>query len=161
MWRFTQDTPIAKYCGSVNAPHFPRPDLDAFHRERSKCIDAFAAIEEVVVTLLDQSDIKFGAESLGHKLDLLRKIKASPQRSKERVAQLHALLKRCEAINELRNDIVHSKLQMALIGEDQRACFTNLRDCQSGSQTARLFTLEGLRALSMEMLKLAEDLGQA
>jgi hypothetical protein len=145
----------------MNAPHIPRPGLDTFHRERSKCIDAFAAVEEAVVTLLGESNIKFGAESFGHKLDLLHKIKASPQRSNDRVKQLHALLKRCEAINELRNDIVHSKLQMALIGEDQRACFTNLRDCQSGSQAARLFTLEGLRKLSLEMLKLADELGKA
>ena len=50
---------------------------------------------------------------------------------------------------------------MAVIGDDNRACFTNLRECQSGSQTARLFTLEGLRALSADMLKLAEELAQA
>jgi hypothetical protein len=145
----------------VNAPHFPRPGLDAFHRERSKCIDAFAAIEEAVIGLLSASDIKFGGEPFGQKLELLRKIKASPKRSKERVAQLQTLLKRCVEINELRNDIVHSKLQLAVIGEDQRACFTNLRDCQSGSQTARLFTLEGLRALSVEVLKLADEVGRA
>jgi hypothetical protein len=50
---------------------------------------------------------------------------------------------------------------LATIGEDQRACFTNLRECQSGSQTARLFTLEGLRELSAEMLKLADELKTA
>lgn len=145
----------------MNAPHIPRPGIDAFHRERSKCIDAFAAIEEAFVRLLSQSDIKFGGESFGQKLKLLQKIKASPSRSKERVAQLQVLLKRCEALCELRNDIVHSKLQLALIGDDHRACFTNLRDCQSGSQTARLLTLEGLRALSVEMIKLAEEFGRA
>jgi hypothetical protein len=145
----------------VNAPYNPRPGIDAFHRERSKCIDAFAAIEEAVVRLLSQSDIKFGGESFGQKLGLLQKIKASPSRSKEKVAQLQILLKRCEAICALRNDIVHSRLQLAVIGEDHRACFSNLRECQSGSQIARLLTLEGLRSLSAEMLKLAEEFGKA
>jgi len=145
----------------VNAPHFPRPGLDAFHRERSKCIDAFAAIEEAAVGLLGQEGIKFGEEPFGQKLKLLGRIKASPKRSKERVAHLQTLLNRCAIINELRNDIVHSRLQMAVIGEDHRACFTNLRECQSGSQTARLFKLEGLRELSLEMLKLADELSRA
>jgi hypothetical protein len=145
----------------MNAPLFPRPGLDVFHRERSKCIDAFAAIEEAVIGLLSHSDIKFGGESFGQKLELLSKIRPSPKRSKERVAQLQTLLKRCGEINGLRNDIVHSKLQLAVIGEDQRACFTNLRDCQMGSQTARLFTLAGLRALSVEMLELAGDIRKA
>lgn len=145
----------------MNAPHFPRPGLDTFHRERSKCIDAFAAIEEAAIQILELEDIKFGEESFGHKLKLLGKIEASSKRSHDRVTRLQTLLKRCADINELRNDIVHSKLQLATLGDDQRACFTNLRECQSGSQTARLFTLEGLRALSAEMLKLADELRQA
>lgn len=145
----------------MNAPHNHRPGIDAFHRERSKCIDAFAAIEEAVMRLLTQSGIKFGGEPLGQKLELLSKIKPSPQFSKQRIAQLHTLYSRCVVVNELRNDIVHSRLQLAAIGDDQRACFTNLRECQSGSQTARLFTLEGLRGLSAETLTLAEELGRA
>jgi len=145
----------------VNAPHFPRPGLDAFHRERSKCIDAFAAIEEAAIRILEHEGIKFGEESFGHKLKLMGKIEASPKRSKDRLARMQTLVNRCASINELRNDIVHSKLQLATIGEDQRACFTNLRECQSWSQTARLFTLEGLRALSAEMLALADELAKA
>lgn len=145
----------------MNAPHFPLASIDTFHRERSKCMDAFAAIEEAVIKLLAQSDIKFGGEPFGQKLELLRKIKASPKCSRQRIARILVLQSRCAAFNELRNDIVHSKLQLAEIGNSQQACFTNLRECQSGSQTARLFTLEGLRALSAEMLALAEELGEA
>jgi len=117
-------------------------------------------MEECAIRILRQEEIKIGEESFGQKLKLLGKIKASPRRSKERVALLGTLLDRCAAMNELRNDIVHSKLQLAILGEDHRACFTNLRECHSGSQTARLFTLEGLRALSTDMLKLAEELSK-
>ena len=145
----------------MNAPHVPRPGLDAFHRERSKCIDAFAALEEAAIRILAQEDAKIGEEPFGQRLKVLGKVTASPRRSKDRVAKLQVLLIRCAELNELRNDLVHSRLQVAVIGDDNRACFTNLRECQSGSQTARLFTLEGLRALSADMLKLAEELAQA
>lgn len=77
---------------------------------------------------------------------------------KEKLEKLLKLLDGCMAINELRNDIVHSTLQLAVIGNDQRACFINMRHCTTGSQTARLFTLEGLRRLTADMNTLAAEI---
>ena len=144
----------------MTASQPPKPGFDAFHRERSKSIDAFAALEEAIVRLLVAVKAKAGPESFGQKLQLLQKAKANPEFSQVRLQKVQACLPRCEDLNELRNDIVHSRLQIAIIGEDQRACFTNTRHCLSGSQTARLFTLEGLRAVTTNAGKLADELRQ-
>lgn len=136
-----------------------KPGIDAFHRERSKCVDAFADLETAVIRLMRAAAIKSGGESFGQKLDKLAKAKANPQLPKASISKLPLLLKRCETICALRNDIVHSRLQMAVIGEEHRACFVNLRECESSGQTARIFTLPGLRDLSAEMTDLARELG--
>lgn len=142
----------------MNAPILPQPGIDAFHRERSKCIDAFSQLESAIIVLLGLAGHSCGGEHFGQKLTLLKKAKPNPKLSKARLAKAHELLGRCEALAEVRNDIVHSTLQLAVIAEANRACFINLRYCQSGSQTARLFSLEGLRELSAEMERLAEGL---
>jgi hypothetical protein len=142
----------------MSTPATPPPGIDAFHRERSKCIDAFSKLESEVVILLGIAGHSCGSEHFGQKLALLKNAKANPKLSKARLAKVHELLRRCEALAEIRNDIVHSVLQLADIGGTNKACFINMRYCQSGSQSARLFTLGGLRELSAEMEKLAEDL---
>ncbi len=101
---------------------------------------------------------KVGAESFGQKLAQLRKAKATSTFSQAQIERLQKLLDGCLAISELRNDIVHSALKLAVIADDQRACFINLRHCASGSQTARLFTLEGLRGLTADMNELAKEI---
>ena len=133
----------------------PRPGIDAFHRTRSKCIDAFSEVEQALIWIIERSGGKVGSESFGQKLERLRKVKPSPTLSKAQIEKLTSLIDGCAAINELRNDIVHSTLQLAVIGSDQRACFINSRQCTSSSQTARLFSLEGLRGLTAEMTELA------
>lgn len=142
----------------MTASQHPKPGPDAFHRERSKCIDAFATLEEAIVRLLTALKAKTGSESFGQKLQLIQKAKASPEISQARLQKVLLLMPRCEELGELRNDIVHSRLQIAIIGEDQRACFTNTRHCLSGSQTARLFTLEGLRSVTVNASALAAEL---
>ena len=134
--------------------------LDAFHAERSRCIDAFAAIEEAVISLLRILEIKSGGEPFSHKLEILRKAKPNRQFSDARLLQLTTLLPACVELNALRNDIVHARLQMAEIGGEFRACFTNARECMAGSQTARLFTLEGLVEVQGALTKLAVELNQ-
>ena len=136
----------------------PKPGLDAFHRERSKCIDAFAALEEAIISILVSLKLKSGTETFGQKLDMLAKAKAHPQFSKARMQALQLLLPRCKSLGELRNDIVHSRLQIAELGDETRACFTNTRHCLSGSQTARLFTLDGIRSVRSEATELASAL---
>lgn len=142
----------------MNAPINPRPGIDAFHRTRSKCIDAFSEVEQALIAIIERSGRKTGSESFGQKLQQLRKAKACPALSKEQIEKLKNLIDGCAAMNDLRNDIVHSTLQLAVIGNDQRACFINSRHCTSGSQTARLFSLEGLRGLTAEMMDLAKKL---
>jgi hypothetical protein len=138
-----------------------KPGIDAFHRERSKCIDAFSQLESAIIALLSLAGHSCGGEHFGQKLALLKKAKPNPKLSKARLAKAHELLGRCEALAEVRNDIVHSTLQLAVIAETSRACFVNMRYCQSGSETARLFTLDGLRELSAEMERLANGLRAA
>ena len=139
----------------MNAPTNPRPGIDAFHRTRSKCIDAFSEVEQALIWIIERSGGKVGSDSFGQKLERLRKAKPSATLSKAQIEKLTSLIDGCVAINELRNDIVHSTLQLAVIGSDQRACFINSRQSTSGSQTARLFSLEGLRGLTAEMTELA------
>lgn len=142
----------------MNATANPRPGIDAFHRNRSKCIDAFSEVEQALIAVIERSGGKVGSDSFGQKLEQLRKSKPSPTLSKGQIDRLKKLIDGCATLNELRNDIVHSTLQLAVIGNDQRACFINSRHCTSGSQTARLFSLEGLRGLTAEMTELAKQI---
>lgn len=144
----------------MNAPFTPSPTIDSFHAGRSKCIDAFASVEEVVVALLVMLEIKIGAEPFGQKIEQLRKAKASPRFSKARLEKLSILLPGCETLNSLRNDIVHSRLQVVVIEEYPRACFINTRECLSGSQSARIFSYEGLLKLRADIAKMAVELNQ-
>lgn len=134
----------------------PQPGLDAFHRERSKCIDAFAALEESLIRLQVALKQPVNGASFGQKLDALQSAKAGPHFAKARLAAMNALLPRCVALNDLRNDIVHARLQLATIGDEQRACFANTRYCMASSQSARLFALDGLRTVRTEAAALAE-----
>lgn len=135
-----------------------QPGLDAFHRERSRCLDAFAATEEAVVHLLELAETKFGGEPFGKKIEHLKSAKPSPAYSKERKARVNALLADMADLLEVRNDLVHARLQPAVIGEIQKACFVNARQCATGVQTARLFSLESLRTITRQATRLAEEL---
>ena len=139
----------------------PTPGTDAFHRERSRCIDAFAEIEEAVAAHLMASQIRFGAECLGLRIALLQKAKVSVAYPKARLATIHGLLESIFELIDQRNDIVHAKLVMAAIGDDQKACFINAKQATCGSQIARLYTFESMRALTQTARKLAEELRQA
>ena len=144
-----------------SASHFHRPDIAVFHCERSRCIDGFSAIEEAVIALLAILDIKAGSEPFSHKLDALRKAKANHRFSKERLQKLSTLIPACETLNRLRNDIVHSQLQIAIIGDVSKACFVNTRDCTAGSQSARLFAIDGLSKLHSDIARMVVELNQA
>ncbi|MBS0475840.1 MAG: hypothetical protein JSR28_11965 [Proteobacteria bacterium] len=134
--------------------------LAAFHSERSRCLDAFASVEECVVALLDILGLPSGGEPFGHKLKALRQAKASPKFSKARLEKLGILIPSCVELNQLRNDIVHSRLQLAEVSGEFRACFTNTKECLVGGQSARLFTLDGLARLSQNFTRLAVELKQ-
>ena len=58
-------------CMATASPNLP--GIDAFHRERSKCIDAFAETEEAVMALLRLTGIKLGTEPFKQKSPYSRK----------------------------------------------------------------------------------------
>jgi hypothetical protein len=76
----------------------PKPGLDAFHRERSKCLDAFAACEEAITKLLKLNGIKSGSEPFGQRVEKLRKTKASPTYTKTRKQRVDSLLAELEGL---------------------------------------------------------------
>lgn len=141
---------------ATNPP--PQPGADAFHRERSKCLDAFAALEESVILALAKSGGKSGGEPFGKKIEALKKSKPSPTFTKVAHGAVTKLVADIEPILDLRNDLVHARLQIAKIGEDQRACFINARQCESGTQMARLFSLDSLREVTRKASQIAEKL---
>lgn len=145
----------------MTACQHPKPGIDAFHKQRSKCLDAFVDCEEAVTALLVASGTKFGGEPFGSKLEALRKAKASATYAKKRKQTVNGLLEQFEELLELRNDLVHSKLQLATLGDNQRACFINAKQTSTGAQTARLFSLDSLRDLTRKAAGLANDLRQA
>ena len=139
-------------------PPNKRPSADTFHRDRSKCVDAFADVEQAVIVLLRACDAKFGNEPFSAKVQKLRSVAPSCRISKAAVSRMPALLGRCAEIAALRNDIVHSKLKIAIVDDEHKACFVNLREDDKSSQSARMMTLEGLREVSAQMVELANDL---
>ncbi len=141
---------------TTNKP--PRPNPDVYHKDRSKCLDAFVLAEESLVTLLERSKTPFNGESVGQKVEKLRKAKAGPQFSKASKAAADALLTEFAELQELRNDLVHSRLQVASFEDRDMVCFVNARQCASGSQLARLMTLESLRELTRKATGIAEAL---
>jgi hypothetical protein len=54
----------------------PSAGIDAFHRQRSRCIDAFAVVEMLVVSLLRRNGEKCSCEPFGVKAGALLKVKA-------------------------------------------------------------------------------------
>lgn len=134
--------------------------LGQLHYARSQCIDAFAEVEEAVVALLDLLLCKSSGELFGQKIELLKAAKPSPKFSKQRLTNLQSLLPECSAASLIRNDIVHSRLQLAELDGQYRACFVNAKQCLSGGQSARLFSLEGLHQLHDRLRALSTELKQ-
>lgn len=127
---------------------------------RSSLLDSFADVEEAVICLQTKLGHKTSAASLGQRLTLVRKIKASPQLAKTSVAQLHGHLDRLAALNILRGDIVHARMCVASIAGETRACFINSRECQQEFPSARLLTHEQFVKLNSELRALAGALKQ-
>ncbi len=136
----------------------PNPGPDVFHKERSKCLDAFVLAEEALITLLERSRTPFNGECVGQKIEKLRKAKPGPQYSKTSKGSADALLLDFASLQDIRNDLVHSRLQVARLGDRDMACFINARQCASGSQVARLMTLESLRDLARKATAIADAL---
>ena len=134
--------------------------LNELHAERSRCIDAFAEVEELIVSLFDLLGCKSVSASFGQRVEVLAKAQATPRFSKQRLARLRELLTECADVSLIRNDIVHARLQLAELDSQYRACFVNAWQCLSGGQTARLFSMDGLRELHDRLRRLSTELKQ-
>ena len=135
-----------------------KPGLDAFHKERSRCLDAFAELENAIYTLLELTGSKVGSEPLGGKIELLSKAKAGPRYSKARKDRVQASLGRLRELAERRNDLVHSQLRLAIVEDEHWAQFTNVRQRERGCGHPLQLTLEGMRSLARDSSRLAADL---
>ena len=124
---------------------------DQFHIERSRFLDAFADVEQATIRLCARLAIKPGVLTFGQRIEELRKIKANPQLSKPRVAEIVGMAERLGKLNELRADIVHSHMRVAPIDGQTQACFINSRNCGQEFQSARLLTLEQFGKLITEL----------
>ncbi len=100
-------------------------DAHEWHVARSNLIDSFADAEAVIVALLKRSGAKPNGEMLGQKIELLRAAKPSPHYSKSQRAKVSPLLDKLERMLEIRNDIVHGKLQIAEVAGQFSAIFVN------------------------------------
>lgn len=127
----------------------------SFHVQRSRVIDAFADIELAIVALLLRSGTRSNGETLGQKIELLRNAKPSPSYSKVYRAEVIAQLPELERLLEFRNDIAHSKLQLATIRGEQRAVFVNSREAMELAPKTRLLSLKQLIKLRHQAAKLA------
>ena len=142
----------------MNAPHRPQPGINAFHRDRSKCIDAFANLEAVVSKLSIGAELALKNETFGEKLKQLKRAAGDCDLSASQLAAVRETLGRCEILASVRNDIVHSVLQIESVDEINVACFTNVRKLGAESQPTQRLSLANLRVLTIEINELAADL---
>ncbi len=134
--------------------HDPRE----WHNARSNLLDAFADAEAAIVALLKRSGAKPNGEMLGQKIELLRAAKPSPHYSKTQRAKVGPLLDKLEQMLEIRNDIVHGKLQIAEIAGQYSAIFVNTRDARELAPRVRMIGLSAMTRLHHETARLARDL---
>ena len=132
--------------------------LDVFHRERSRCVDAFATVELVVNYLLAISGTKCGGEPLGQRIVNLREAKPSSGYSKARKKTVDEALKLLDAWLPLRADLVHGRLQLAELDGEVHACFANARQAALPGKQLRMFELADLRMATQRVTAIATKL---
>ena len=136
-----------------------RPGIDAFHRERSRCVDAFALAERAVNNLLDLTASKRGGEPLKQRITNLRKAKTSPRYSAASKKSVEVALNELEARLPLRADIVHGCLQLAEFENENRACFANARQDSGPGTQMQVFSLADFREVTRQVSEIAAELG--
>ncbi|MFM5885039.1 MAG: hypothetical protein ACKOQ3_06905 [Novosphingobium sp.] len=142
----------------MNAFTTKNPQIDAFHRQRSKCIDAFAELEETVVSVQLFVKMKPSSDSLGQKIESLRAAQSTQRLTDESRSNLYAALDKCTALNAVRNDLVHSKMRFLENELGSFAIFANTKNCRAFHQQAQMLTLEGLRHLYAETTEAIKEL---
>ena len=146
--------------GGMNAvsPIKPAVGVDAFHRERSRCVDAFALAEAHIAAILTRGGEKCSSEPLGAKLEHLRKLKTSPNYSAANKKRVDELLVAISALLPVRADIVHSRLVLVEIEGVKHAQFLNAVESAQPFPTVRLLTFDQMRDLTRRVDELAGKL---
>lgn len=131
------------------------------HLRRSRCIDAFVAIEREITVLQARLCPGHETELLSQKIGRLRAIPASPKFSRKQRTVLHEILPKVEEIVPLRHDLVHGSLSVLIASDITVAAFVNVREAIKIGTTARLFTCDSLDELAARALSLAAKLAAA
>ena len=134
-----------------------QPAADLLHIARSSIIDAFAAVELSLNGRLKN----FGFEPagpFGQRIEMLRKVEASPKYSKAQRAAVLQQLDKLANLNTIRCDVVHSPLHVVRIGDEPHACFMNPLMREKFSSNARILSAVQLDALAQELAIIAKRL---
>ena len=142
----------------MESPTTARIGIDAFHRERSRCVDAFATAERAVNNTLDATRSKRGGEPLKQRIANLRKVQPMSGYSNTRKLTVDVALNELETRLPLRADIVHGCLELVEFPEDNRACFANARQEVGPGIQMRTFTLSELREVTLKVSEIATRL---
>jgi hypothetical protein len=127
---------------------------------RSAILDAFAALEQETaeaLRCLPSVACSEGA-TLGQKLEKLASLKASPSLSTACHKIIIELVAEAQALSEVRNDVVHSRMRLA-VGQPETAIYLNTRAIQCQYPTGRVMNLAEHEALSSQTKDVTKRLG--
>jgi len=118
---------------------------------RSEVLDAFAELEgelaDLIVLLADK--VPNPAGLLGQKLDALATLKPSSSLSKHRHKQITDCVRAAQLLCEIRNDLVHSRMQM-MVGELETAVYLNVKKRDEPYPQARILSLANHQQLAAQ-----------
>ena len=137
-----------------------KPPSSKTQLQTARCclIDSYADVESAMISLQQRLELPSDKTTLGQRIDALGKIKASPAIPKALISRLRTYHARLALLNELRCDVVHSRMGVAPIAGEMCAYFINSREAGAEFVSARLLTLDQMIALASELRRLAQSL---
>ena len=119
---------------------------------RSDVLDAFADLEYSVIEALKamQLEISCSNAPLGQKLEKLAGLKPTPKLSKASAKIITDAASKAQSLNEIRNDIVHSRLR-SIANHPEIAIYLNARTINQPYPTARVMTIDQHAKLAVEV----------
>ena len=131
---------------------------EQLHIARSMFLDGFANAERAVISLHGRIGSKNAKMQLSQRLEALGKVKAGPTFSKAKANTLAEALGRLATLNDVRNDVVHSRMSVAPVDGETRAIFINSNCCSNEFPVGRLVTFEQFNKLAKELAEIAKSL---
>jgi hypothetical protein len=135
----------------------PAAGMDAFHRQRSRCIDAFAAVEAQVIKRLKDHGTKCGGEPLAQKIVTLAGTPASPFYPASAKKKTDAVLSSLLELLPVRADIVHAPMVLVVIDGVAHARLINAVAACSPYPSCRLLSFDQFRELTRRLEEIAEQ----